>query len=232
MNEALFELGGLRFWSENELELREAFQARAVGVVKRTLTDMNPAWRFARCEGPILHPRSRISTEYTDKDIFVTNDIRGGEPICLRSETTASSYAYARFLQNQGWKLPLCVWQAGISARRELNDGASAANLRFNCFWQLEFQCIYKDTMNADYRSKLMSVLSKEIERFTSGATMIFESERLPSYSESTIDINIISNYTKDMEVASCSIRNDYGEGMKVCEIAIGLDRVATLAAG
>lgn len=31
-------------------------------------------------------------------------------------------------------------------------------------------------------------------------------------------------------EIASCSIRNDYKEGTKVCEIAVGLDRVATLA--
>ena len=32
------------------------------------------------------------------------------------------------------------------------------------------------------------------------------------------------------MEMASCSIRNDFADDIRVCEIAIGLCRVATLA--
>ena len=178
MSEALFNLGGLRFWHESEIELREAFQSRVVNVVRRTLLNLNPAWRFARCEGPILHPRSEISAAYDENDIFVTNDIRGGEPLCLRAETTPSSYAYARWL---GGKLPLCVWQSGISSRRETNDGASASKLRFNSFWQLEFQCIYGADTKADYRSALISVVRREIERFTMKDARIVESDRLPS---------------------------------------------------
>jgi glycyl-tRNA synthetase len=226
MSEALFKLGGLRFWHESEIELREAFQSRAANVVRRTLLDINSAWRVARCEGPILHPRSQISDAYDDGDIFVTNDIRGGDALCLRAETTPSSYAYARWL---GGKLPLCIWQAGISSRRETNDGASAAKLRFNSFWQLEFQCIYRADTKADYRGPLMQRVGTEIERFTRAPVRFVASDRLPSYSESTMDIEAMHN-GKWREMASCSIRTDYSEDTRVCEIAIGLDRVATLA--
>ncbi len=225
MSEALFNLGGLRFWHEHELELREAFQACTASVVRRTLTAMNPAWRFARCEGPILHPRSVIGPAYTDDDIFVTNDTRGGEQLCLRAETTPSSYAYAR---SMGGKLPLCVWQAGISSRRELNDGASAAKLRFNSFWQLEFQCIYAPNTLADYRAALIPEVCSEIGRFTRQETRVVPSDRIPAYAESTLDIEALHN-GQWREMASCSIRTDY-PGAKVCEIAIGLDRVATLS--
>lgn len=228
MSQALFTLSGLRFWTEDELELRDAFQARAASVVRRQLVGINPAWRFARCEGPILHPRSRISDSYDDNDIFITNDIRGGEPLCLRAETTPSSYAYARWLQQRGEKLPLCVWQAGISARRETNDGASAAKLRFNAFWQLEFQCIYRADTKADYREALIRSISREIERFTKSETRIVPSDRLPAYSESTLDIEVYYN-SRWTEMASCSIRTDYTPETLVCEIAIGLCRIATL---
>ena len=227
MSEALFSLGGLRFWTEDEIDLREAFQLRVSKVVRTTLLEVNQAWRVHRCEGPILHPRSRISDAYDDSDIFVTNDIRGGEPLCLRAETTPSSYAYARHL---GGKLPLCVWQSGISSRRETNDGASAKKLRFNSFHQLEFQCIYKSDTKADYRAYLIPKVRREIERFTGRETRVVESDRLPSYSESTLDIEVMFN-DRWTEMASCSIRNDYDDTTKVCEIAIGLCRIASVSA-
>lgn len=54
------------------------------------------------------------------------------------------------------------------------------------------------------------------------------ESDRLPSYSESTLDIE--TNYRDDWkEIASCSIRTDFSEDTRVCEIAIGLDRLIEL---
>lgn len=227
MSEALYEFGGLRFWTEDEIELREMFAARAISVVKKTLLDMNPAWSFARMEGPILTPKSTISPEYDSNDLFVTNHEASGEFLCLRPETTQSSYAYARFLNK---KLPLCVYQQGKSFRRELNDGATAAKLRFNEFWQLEFQCIYSASTKADYRDALKNSIANEISRFIRLPVHIDVSDRLPTYSDSTIDIVACTNILKIVEMASCSIRNDFSEDTKVCEIAIGLDRVATLA--
>jgi glycyl-tRNA synthetase len=228
MSHAIYTLGGLRFWTEDEIELREAFQARAVSVVKRRLLDINPAWSIHRMEGPCLSPRDRISDAYDDDDLFVTNHVAGGSPLCLRAETTPSSYAYTKWLQA---KPPVCVWQAGKSFRRETNDGASAAKLRFNEFWQLEFQCIYRADTKADYRAALIIEVSREIGRFTGAETRVVPSDRIPAYSESTLDIEAMHD-GRWREMASCSIRTDYADDMRVCEIAIGLDRVATLAGG
>lgn len=228
MSEALFGLGGLRFWCESEIEARELFQARMVGVFRRTLMKTNPAWKMLRCEGPILHPRAMIGLCYGESDVFTTQDVRGDDVLCLRAETTPSSYLYAKFLR---MKLPLCVWQSGLSARRELNDGASASKLRFNVFWQLEFQCIYSCETKADYRAALIPVVQQEIQRMTMAETRVQPSERIPAYAESTIDIEAQHGGTW-REMASCSIRTDYSDDTRVCEIAVGLDRVATLADG
>lgn len=225
MSTALFELGGLRFWNEAEIKAREAFIDTASFYVKNTLSNMNRAWAHARCEGPILHPRSKVSDAYGDDDIFVTNHTAGGEQLVLRPETTPSSYAFAR---RMNMKLPLCVWQAGISSRRETNDGASAAKMRFNSFWQLEFQCIYQDNTKADYRAVLVEVMDDIIGLYTGCKTRIVESDRLPSYSESTLDIEVLFN-GRWTEAASCSIRTDYNQATRVCEIAIGLDRIVTM---
>lgn len=232
MSEPLFDHGGLRFWSEAEIDLREAFIKKASSTVKNTLLGMNPAWKFYRCEGPILHPRSEISSSYSDDDIFVTNH----KDFCLRAETTPSSYAYARSLP-KGTKLPLCVWQSGISSRRENLDGASASKLRFNNFWQLEFQCIYSKGTMADYRSALIDSISKDIRWFTQTRVRTVESDRLPSYSKSTLDIEAYVSEFKECkgltsgwrEMASCSIRTDYSDDTYVTEIAIGLDRIVEL---
>ena len=234
MSEALYNFGGLRFWTEDEIELRELFTSRVVSVVKNTLYKINSAWSFSQVEGSILSPRDTINESYDEKDLFVTNHSIGVDFLCLRPETTASSYAYARFLNK---KFPLCIYQKGKSFRRELNDGATATKLRFNEFWQLEFQCIYSVSTKADYRPPLIGSVSKEIERFTGLESRVVPSDRLPSYSESTYDIEV---NCKDIpgkllggwrEIASCSIRKDFSEETRVCEIAIGLDRVATLAA-
>lgn len=227
MSLALYELGGLRFWTEDEISLREAFQARAIEIVKRTLLDLNPAWSFARMEGPCLAPRNTINAAYTEADLFSTNHLALGDRLYLRPETTPSSYAYARHLNR---RMPFCVYQAGKSFRRETNDGASAAKLRFNEFWQLEFQCIYHVDTKADYRTSLIGPIDMEIRRFTMRQTRVVPSDRVPGYAESTVDIEAEHGDTW-REIASCSIRTDYAPMTRVCEIAIGLDRVASLSA-
>ena len=226
MSEALYQLGGLRFWNQEEIEAREAFTLQASRLVTRTLSALNQAWRHFRTEGPCLSPRDRISDAYSDDDLFRTNHNAGGGDLYLRAETTPSSYAMARHL---GGKLPLCVWQAGKVFRRETNDGASAAKLRFNDFWQLEFQCIYRADTKADYRQALLDKLVPLVARFTGQEVRIVPSDRLPSYSESTLDIEAMYR-GKWREVASCSIRTDFAPDVRVCEIAFGLDRVVAIA--
>lgn len=230
MSQALYPIGSLRFWDENEIELRDLFQQRAVSTVKRALTDVNPAWRYFRMEGPILTPADRVSDEHISSgDVFKVSGNRGVTELVLRTETTESSYTYARTIQG---KKPICVWQAGKSFRTEKSDGASPSRLRFYEFWQLEFQCIYAVGTQADYRSYLISALISEINRFTRLPCRVVLSDRIPVYSSSTLDIEVEYEDGKWREVASCSIRKDYADDMLVCEIAIGLDRVVALSSG
>ena len=143
MSEALYPIAGLRFWSEREIALREQITARLAGLVRRTLEDMNAAWRVERCEAPMIMPLADFSSAYDPDDVFTLRREMADQAWALRAETTPGSYLYAkRLFQTFGYRPPLCVWQAGQSFRTEASDGATAAKLRFNSFWQLEFQCI------------------------------------------------------------------------------------------
>jgi glycyl-tRNA synthetase len=60
----------------------------------------------------------------------------------------------------------------------------------------------------------------------------VVESDRLPKYSDSTIDIEVLipsDNGGRWTEIASISIRNDFGPNTKVLEIAVGLDRIVDI---
>jgi glycyl-tRNA synthetase len=232
MSKALYKTGGLRFWSEFEIRLRDRFVDLTATMVRETLTEMNPAWSMRRMEGPVLTPAEFISPEYSSDDVFETNHSAGGQPLRLRAETTASSYLYARWLINNDrrCKLPLCVWQVGKSFRRETNDGASASKMRFNEFYQLEFQCIYAQSTKADYRGRLIDAVRDVLFLSCGLHSSVEPSDRVPSYAESTIDI-VSAGTARAFELASCSIRTDFGEDVRVCEIAIGLDRVVDLSA-
>lgn len=224
MSKALyFGIGGLRFWAEDEIERREAFLTLAASTVRRTLSEINPAFRTFRVEGPTLTPRAFVSAAYDDADLFTTNVRKAGQALVLRGETTTSTYAWAR---NSHERLPVCFWQAGKSFRTETNDGASASKLRFNEFWQQEFQVIYRTGTKADYRNALIRAL----DSLWKCQTRIVNSDRLPSYSRSTIDIEAPFNGVWK-EIASCSLRTDYAPDVEVCEIALGLDRVVATGA-
>jgi glycyl-tRNA synthetase len=225
MSNAFYDIESLRFYDEAEIELREMMTARIANNVKRTLAQVNSAWKVYRVEGPLLTPRNFVSPSYDEDDIFITQIEKAGSKLVLRPETTVSSYEFARKKYARE-KFPLCVWQVGKSFRVEKSDGATAAKLRFNEFYQLEFQCIYSVGTKADYRKYLMDSVSADVSMFLSGEKVRHvESDRLPAYSESTLDIEVpFRNDWK--EVASCSIRTDFSEDTRVCEIAIGLDRL------
>lgn len=227
MSDAFYDIESLRFYDEDEIEMREMMTKRISSVVCQTLQNVNPAWKFKRVEGPLLTPRSFVSPSYDEDDIFVTQIEKAGAKLVLRPETTVSSYEFARKKYARD-KFPLCVWQLGKSFRVEKSDGATAAKLRFNEFYQLEFQCIYSVGTKADYRASLIESVTKEVSRFLNLETRVIPSDRLPSYSESTLDIEV--PYRNDWkEVASCSIRNDFSEDTRVCEIAIGMDRLVEI---
>lgn len=231
MSKALFNTGGLRFWSEDEIMLRNMVVDRTNAKIRSVLLDMNKAWAFFRCEGPILTPMSLISDEYTENDVFITNHSANNERWALRGETTISSYTYAKHLIQtvKRAKPPFCVMQVGKSFRREKADGASPSKLRYNEFYQAEWQCIYSEGTMADYRQAVIDQTQPLMKNILGTEIRVVDSDRIPKYSDSTIDLEakIDSGWR---EIASVSIRNDFGEGIKVLEFALGLDRVIEIA--
>ena len=231
----LNETAQLRWWNEAEIVYREMAIDRIHRATMSSLKGLNKAWVFQRVEGPTLVPRSMVAPGYTSNDLWTVHaDIAGGEAT-MRPETTASSYMAARHIIGSGSekdrarKLPLCVWQVGKSYRRESSDGANAAKLRFFEFTQLEFQCIYGLTTEADYRAAVMPVLENTLAWLCQAETRIIPSDRLPDYSERTDDIEVLQSNGRWTEIASISTRTDF-EGARVLEIAVGMDRCVDIA--
>lgn len=232
MSQAFFETGGLRFWNQEEITHREYAIQQLYNSVSRSLTDINRGWVFQRYDAPILTAKNRLSGEYTGDEVFILEAQLADATFVLRPETTPSSYEVARRLLTQG-KPPLCVWQAGKSFRRERMDGASPSKLRYNEFYQQEFQCIYSVGSKADYKAAVLPALIETTGRLVARgqAVRMVDSDRLPAYSKHTVDIEVEFNGGWK-EVASISTRTDFSETEEVLEIAFGLDRLVEIALG
>ena len=236
----LYGVNGLVCWTEREIAAREAMQLRFANDVAAWLRDVNPAWRFDRVEAPIMIPRSLISQNYTDDDLWVfkKHDTREFE-LVARPETTPSTYVYmVDVLQgHNSVKLPWCVWQAGKSFRAEQDKVLS--HMRLKEFWQMEFQCAYAADSAMDYHGASLQMVRAMLGSALGLPTRVVASDRLPSYSLVTMDVEAEVE-GRWMEVCSISKRTDFpiknrpfktktGEwretDVHVLEIAIGLDR-------
>lgn len=244
VSEALYDFGGLRFWRETEVLARERISGQIVDLVQRELRGVNQAWAFERVDTPLIIPRSRLNPAYTGDDAFFLADPMGDRQMVLRAETTDGSYMVAQhILRTTRTKPPLGVWQLGQSFRRELMDGATAANLRFNSFYQLEFQLIYSADTHFDYASLLREKLRDLVARITGLETRVVPSDRIPSYATETVDIEVLWHAPTKAEpewkeVASTSRRTDFPQGdyskkeLLVFEVAFGADRMVAVAQG
>lgn len=237
--EAIYETNGLVFWNEREIRLRETARDFFAAGLTAALQETNPAWRMLMVESPLLTPRELLNKNYTEADIWAqaAHDDTG-QALALRPETTPGTYAYMQHLlgHHTGIKPPFCVWTAGKSFRRE--QVQPTKHMRLKEFYQQEFQCLYTaDTMN-DYHSAILEPVRKMISDFIMLPTRIVESDRLPSYSQVTMDVEV-DNGDKWMEVCSISRRTDFPQKLVfqtkngtvekdplVVEVAIGLDRV------
>ena len=235
---SLFNVNSLMFWDENEIRLRRFFEDHCSAEIKQILLSQNPAWKFFQIEAPILTPIDLINPNYTNQDVWIQEQLDETETqLVLRPETTPSSYVYAQYLLNSNiQKPPLCVWQSAKSFRREQDQVTK--NMRLKEFYQMEFQCIYtRDTMN-DYQANVLEPICKMFNDLLAMPTRIIESDRLPSYSLKTWDIEVL-NSDKWMEICSISKRTDFPQTVKfqvkdkqiekevyVLEIAIGPDRL------
>lgn len=252
MSKALFHVGqsdqtyeALRFWSHEEIVQRESairyIELRVEALLKRT----NPAWQLRRFEAPTLVPTRLISPEHLSSgDVFRFMN-SNMDHFAMRAETTASSYRILEELltntNDYNLKLPLCVYQVGKSYRTEKSDGATAAKLRYNEFYQMEFQCAYSSSTMKDYFD-LLPDLAKVLNSFLYNWNVeIVESDRLPVYSKKTMDLMAVHDHPGgriEFEIASISKRTDFDmnpklqeqyKGIEVFEIAIGLDRLVEL---
>src|SRR5262245_59891100 len=119
---SLYDANGLVHWTEREVRLRESAITHLAAEVSAALKAINSAWDIRRVEAPLLTPRTLISDAYGPEDVFVQQRFSDHDhELVLRPETTPSTYVYMSHLLTSHTKvwLPLCVWQAGKSFRRE-----------------------------------------------------------------------------------------------------------------
>lgn len=234
---SLYDVNGLMFWTEREIRLRRVMADHFRASLQEALLAINPAWRFVEVESPLLTPTPLINPNYTEEDVWFQTVAEHSTPLVLRPETTPGSYRAAQHLldSQQGYKLPLVVWQAGKSFRREQDQVTK--NMRLKEFYQQEFQCVYTVDTAADYHSSVLEPVRQMIAEMVRLPTRLVESDRLPSYSQITTDVEV-DNGDKWMEVCSISRRTDFPSRARiqtkggviekdvlVLEVAIGLDR-------
>ena len=214
--ENFYEKNGLIFWSQEEIRLRRMFETYFTTEIEASLKRQNSAFQFIQIEAPLLTPREFINPNYTEEDIWAFEDV------ALRPETTMGSFAVAKNLlsgyNDVKYRPPIVVWQHGKSFRREQDQATKF--MRLKEFYQLEYQIIFSPKTMNDYSLTLNPDVCKMITNMI-GACIIEKSDRLPDYSEETMDIVCMKS---SMEVCSMSKRKDF-EGFKVIEIAIGTDR-------
>jgi len=235
--QGIYKINGLVHWTEREIRLRERFITEFEYDVRAFLLGTNPAWNISRVEGPLLTPLGLISAAYTPSDVFVQETFENETPLVLRPETTPATYAWmCHLIEQQEARFPMCVWQAGKSFRREQDQVSK--NMRLKEFYQMEFQCAFTADSANDYHGASLEPVRRMLESAICLPTRLVESDRLPAYSQITMDVEV-DNGDKWMEVCSISRRTDFpmkarfankkGEVVEkellILEIAIGLDR-------
>ena len=198
-------------WESRELRYRDMFVKFISDDLFGFLRNQNRAFSFHQIDSPTLIPTESINHNYSQSDYYNLGEKS------LRPETTSGSYAYARhLLKTQKHPFPAVIWQVGKSYRREQDQGIQY--MRLKEFYQMEFQIIFSENTKNDYYELLIDKVPKIINQFMK--VTVVESDRLPSYSLKTMDIEV-----NGMEVCSMSNRTDF-EGYKNAEIAFGLDRL------
>ena len=217
------QINGLITWGASQITLREYLVNQFHQGISGILRGTNPAWAMMRIESPCLISAASVGPAYDDTGVYAINEL------ALRPETTSGSFAYAKYLfeTHSGVRLPLCVWQAGKSFRREQNQPRKFCRLKE--FYQQEFQCFYAADSKNDYHSAVLEPTATFLSHTLRQPTRVLSSDRLPEYSEITVDVE--TEYCgRWMEICSISRRRDFLGNYKdkrvlVLEISIGLDR-------
>lgn len=214
--ENLYNKNGLVFWTQEEIRRRRMFEDYFSQEILLSLRRQNPGFSMFQVEAPLLTPLELINKSYGPDDLYMLGEV------ALRPETTMGSFEYAKHVLS-GYheikqKPPVVIFQHGKSFRREQDQPTKF--MRLKEFYQLEFQIIFSENTANDYSVKLYPDVKMAISSMI-GECRMEKSDRLPDYSEETIDIVCMKS---DMEVCSMSKRKDF-VGYKVIEVAIGTDR-------
>lgn len=221
----LYNSNGVMFWSEKEIMLRNQIKERIALTIHYILRKENPAWQIIQMEGSTLLPAEHLSNSYSNEDVFYLENSN----LVMRPETTKSSYLYSEHLMTLNEvRPPVIIWQAGKSYRREQDQVTK--NMRLKEFYQQEFQCIFATDTKNDYYSKVLEPIRNMFTSILDRKCNIVKSDRLPSYSTETMDVEVETDHGTLMEVCSISRRIDFthkfnNKDLSVLEIAIGLDR-------
>lgn len=231
--EFIYDYNALPFYTAEDLADRARLTTAMAGHVHRLLLATNPAWTMHQIEAPTLIPRALVNPNYTDDDLWAQASDSPERQLVLKPETTPSTYAWlAHQLEQLRLRPPMIAWQLSKSYRREADQPTK--HCRFKEFYQQEFQCLYTADTKNDYFAQIIRPLAQAVGLEVSCPVRLVESDRLPSYSEKTWDIEVW-NSEKWMEVASISVRNDFTAqarfkdkrvDCKVLEIAFGADRL------
>ena len=214
----LVNYNGLCSLDQQELIDQKYIKETTIYNIQQILLKENRGWLFSEIEGTCLVPTSLINAEYNESDFYKLDS-----ELSLKPETTSLSYAHAVQMLHHTTRAPLCVYQASKSFRREQDQ--TLKHMRLKEFRQLEFQCIYSKTTKNDYQANTIQSIAEFVNKLLKLNTRIVLSDRLPSYSLKTIDIEV-ENGDKWMEICSISVRNDFDDAHLVLEIAFGLDRL------
>lgn len=231
--EFIYNYNGLQTMNEQDILLKEYLTRSIACSVQKFMKTQNKAFQFFQIESPSLIPKELINSNYTSEDVWMQEQFMDSTQLVLKPETTPATYAYmVNMLEHQTVMPPLCVWQVSKSFRREQDQPTK--HCRFKEFYQQEFQCLYSSNTANDYQASIIDSLATMLKDLVGLPTRIVVSDRLPSYSIKTLDVEVF-NGDKWMEICSCSVRNDFPIAPKignkeitclVLEIAIGIDRL------
>lgn len=238
-SEAGFEPGFVMY-NEKDLEARELIIKTITFNLKKDLGELNRAIRFFQIETPITTPRKMLQGHIeTGFEMIGTAEVPKNiddKPLSfdklLRPETTAGTYAAFYHMFGKDYMrvkkmLPVVLWQFGKSFRSEQLRPLSG--LRFQEFYQLEYQLFYAADSGADYFTCARNSAVKSIAGLCGSerwSYMSVDKDSLAHYAEKTTDIFVD---VPEIEVGAISQRKDFHEYVKVVEVSIGLDRLTAL---
>jgi len=222
---------GLICYTESDINAREYLIRIISSRLQDSMKNINRKIEFMRVETPSLVPCSIVSAhQEANFSTWQVNNSNSKDIFALRPESTAGTFMMFEHLFPQEnilvKRLPLCLWQSGLSFRVEQDK--SFSNLRFKQFYQIEFQLAYSEGTKADYHThaveSIMNILEflfplYKKEKSLYSVDLVEFPEEMPFYSEKTTDI-----YLADVEVVAVSTRTDFR--YPVIEISCGLDRL------